>query len=87
MSINTMGVCPENQLQSENSGNIMFDLVEFWKKPAVFIALNSFDIGCTANFRIKAYVDDVSRTDLVWHIDSWSDTILHSAGASIIAFN
>ena len=87
MSIDTMGVCPENQLQSENSGNITFDPVEFWKKPAVFIALHSFDIGCTANFRIKAYVDDVSRTGLVWHIDSWGDTILHSAGASIIAFN
>ena len=52
-----------------------------------FIALNSFDIDCGANFRINALVHDVCDAGSVWHLDSWDDTILYSAGASIIAFN
>ncbi|KAF8547012.1 hypothetical protein OG21DRAFT_1425677 [Imleria badia] len=86
-SVNTMAVRPWNQPQLKQSRGITFDPVQFWKKPAVFVALNSIDIGCTANLRINAYVNGVTRTGLVWHIDSWGDTILYSAGASIIAFN
>jgi hypothetical protein len=67
--------------------SITFNDVEFWKAPSVFIALNYIDIDCKANFRISAYANGVSRAGLVWHIDSWADTILYSAGATIIAFN
>lgn len=72
-----------------SSNEIRFDALgcEFWKKPSVFIALNSLDIGCNANLRVNAYVDNISTTRLVWHIDSWADTVLYSAGATIIAFN
>lgn len=86
-SVNTMTVRPWNQPQLKHSKRITFDSVEFWKKPAVFVALNSIDVGCRANLRINAYVDGVTRTGLEWHIDSWGDTCLYSAGASIIAFN
>ena len=86
-SVNTMDVRPWYVPQVEQNGEIEFDGVEFWKTPSVFIALNSFDIDCEANFRINAFVHDVSETGLVWHLDSWGDTILYSAGASIIAFN
>lgn len=87
MSANTNDVRSWKQPQLQQSKSITFENVEFWKNPTVFVALNSFDIDCRANFRIKAYVDNVSRTGLVWHIDTWADTILYSAGASIIAFN
>jgi H-type lectin domain len=86
MSANTMDVRPWYRPQLQQSKEITFNNVEFLKDPTVFVALNWFDIGCNANFRINAYVDRVSRTGLVWHIDSWSDTVLYSAGASIIAF-
>ncbi|KAI9451498.1 hypothetical protein BJY52DRAFT_1154502 [Lactarius psammicola] len=86
-SINTTDVRPSNQPQQQQSSEIRFDTVEFWKKPSVFVALNSIDIDCKANLRINAYVDGVSTTRLVWHIDSWSNTVLYSAGATIIAFN
>ncbi|KAH9016141.1 hypothetical protein EDB84DRAFT_1567413 [Lactarius hengduanensis] len=39
------------------------------------------------NPRVDAYVDDISTTRLVWHINSWHDTVLYAAGATIIAFN
>jgi hypothetical protein len=86
-SVNTMDVRPWHAPQLRQSKAIAFNRVEFWKNPSVFMALNFFDIDCRANFRINAYVDDVSKTGLVWHIDSWADSIIYSAGASIIAFN
>ncbi|KAF8555006.1 hypothetical protein OG21DRAFT_1508189 [Imleria badia] len=86
-SINTMGGRPENPPEfRHSSGTIAFDPAGFWKKPAVFVALNSFDISCKSNLRIRTYVDGVSRTGLVWHIESYSDSNLHSASVSIIAF-
>lgn len=86
MSANTMDIRPWNQPQLQQQKKITFNNVEFLKDPAVFVALNSFDVGCNANLRINAYVDRVSRSDLVWHIDAWHDTVLYSAGASFIAF-
>ncbi|KAF8258540.1 hypothetical protein EI94DRAFT_1754359 [Lactarius quietus] len=86
-SINTMDVRPWDQPQPKQSKKIGFHQVEFWKTPSVFIALNFLDIDCKANLRLNAYVDSVSTTGLVWHIDSWDNTVLYSAGATIIAFN
>ncbi|KAG6917581.1 hypothetical protein DXG01_001929 [Tephrocybe rancida] len=86
-SVNTQEVRPSNQPQATQSKAITFRDAEFWKKPDVFVALNSIDIDNKANLRVRAYVDDVSQQGLTWHIDSWSDTVLYSAGASIIAFN
>ena len=86
-SANTMDVRPWNLPRLRQSKSIEFSGVEFWKTPSVFVALNFFDIDCRTNFRIDAHVDNVTKTGLVWHIDSWSDTILYSAKASIIAFN
>jgi hypothetical protein len=86
-SVSTMGIRPWNEPQHQHSKEILFNSVEFLKKPSVFIALNYLDIDCKANLRIKAYVDGISTTRLVWHIDSWNDTVLNAAGATIIAFN
>ncbi|KAI9451834.1 hypothetical protein BJY52DRAFT_1351093 [Lactarius psammicola] len=86
-SVNTRDIRPANQPQHQHSKEILFNSVEFIKKPSVFIALNSLDISNNANLRINAYVDGISTTRLVWHIDSWADTTLYSAGATIIAFD
>ncbi len=86
-SISTMDIRPWNQTQLQHSKKITFNPVEFFKTPSVFIALNYLDIDCKANLRVKAYVDNISTTGLEWHIDSWLDSIIHAAGATIIAFN
>ena len=83
-SISTEDIGPINQPRLQNRKEISFNSIEFLKTPSVFIALNSLDIDCKANLRVNAYVDNVTTTSLVWHIDSCNET---SAGASIIAFN
>jgi len=86
-SVNTQEVRSWDKPQSQNNKAISFGDVEFWKNPNVFVALNMFDLGCGHNFRLTAFVDQVTQQGLTWHLDSWSDTVLYSAGASIIAVN
>ncbi len=86
-SVSTMDIRPLDQPQQQHSREILFNSFEFLKKPHVFMALNYLDISYKADLRINAYVDGISTTRLVWHIDSWDDTVLHAAGATIIAFN
>ena len=86
-SIDTTNIRPWYQPRPKTSNEIGFTAVEFWQKPSVFIGLNSLDIDCRTNLRVNVYVDSVSTTSLVWHIDSWDNTVLYSAGATIIAFN
>jgi len=86
-SVNTQDVRPWDKPQLKNSKSIDLGNTEFWKTPNVFVAWNQFDLDCKANFRLNAYVDNVTQTGLTWHIDSWADTVLYSAGATIIAVN
>lgn len=65
----------------EAFGNAMFD-----KPPRTFVALNMLDIGRDHNMRVSVRVDNVSTAGMSWHLDTWSNTILHSAGASYLAF-
>ena len=54
----------------------------------VVVAVQSaLDMDCKANLRVNAYVDSISTTRMVWHIDTFADSVLYSAGASIIAFS
>jgi hypothetical protein len=86
-SVSTTDIRPWNKPQLEHSKQISFNSVEFFKTPSVFIALNYLDLDCKADLRVNAYVDGISTTRLVWHIDTWDDTVLNAAGATIIAFN
>ncbi|KAF8263718.1 hypothetical protein EI94DRAFT_1806768 [Lactarius quietus] len=86
-TVNTSDVRPAGKPQLQHSKELSFNSVEFLKTPSVFIALNFLNIDCKADLRVNAYVDNISTTRLTWHIDSWNDTVVYSAGASIIAFN
>ncbi|KAF8521889.1 hypothetical protein BU17DRAFT_75370 [Hysterangium stoloniferum] len=85
-SVNTMDVRPWDQPALENSGKTTFPDGTFSGIPAVFFAINWFDVGNSGNFRLRAYFDNVFNNELTWHFDSWFDTVLYSAGASYIAF-
>ena len=54
------------------------------KDPSIFVTLNYLNINCTRNLHINAHIDGVSKTGLVCHINSWYDTIMYAARASII---
>ncbi|KIL65612.1 hypothetical protein M378DRAFT_178313 [Amanita muscaria Koide BX008] len=84
-SVSTQDVRPYYKPQLTQSKDITFGDVEFLKCPDVFVAFNQFDIDCKAGFRLNAYVDNVSMKGLTWHIDTWHDTVLYSAAATIIA--
>jgi hypothetical protein len=85
-SVSTMDVRPWNQPQDQTSKEISFNSIEFLKRPSAFIALNFLDMDCKANLRINAYVDGITTTGLTWHIDTFSDSVLYGASATIIAF-
>jgi len=82
---NTQEVRPWNKPQLLNSKAIGFDGVQFWRTPNVFMAINSLDFSYTANLRIKASASNVTPTGLTWHLDSWADSVIYSAGVSILA--
>lgn len=84
---NTMDVRPWQDPILQNHKDISFQGTQFWRKPSVFCALNSIDISTETNCRVRAYVDNVQTGGMTWHIDSWADTKLWSAGISYIAFN
>ncbi|KAI9438982.1 hypothetical protein H4582DRAFT_107256 [Lactarius indigo] len=86
-SVSTMDIRPVDRPQLENIKEISFNSVEFLKTPSTFVALNSLDIDCKSNLCIHARVEGVSTTCLIWHLDSWGDTVVYSAGATIIAFH
>ncbi|KAG8986464.1 hypothetical protein FRB90_003992 [Tulasnella sp. 427] len=66
---------------------IDFNNTAFYATPSVFVALNTIDCSTAHDLRVNAYSTDISTRGMTWHIDSWSDTILYSAGISFIAFN
>jgi len=83
-SFNTMDVRPWFLPKTKNKGTAMFDQ-EFEYTPRVLAALNWLDISNSTNFRLKLMIADASTKGLTWHLDTWDNTILYSAGASYIA--
>lgn len=85
-SYNTQDIRPWDKPQMVNVGQTKFPAGKFQSTPKVLIALNSLDIDRAHNLRLKLSADSVSKDGMTWHIDSWYDTTLYSAGASYICF-
>jgi len=83
-SYNVMDVRPWNAPQLANGKTINFSKT-FERTPKVYSALNTLDIDHGHNLRIKMAQTDITNKGMTWHIDSWADTTLYSAGASYIA--
>ncbi|KAK4182445.1 hypothetical protein QBC35DRAFT_172305 [Podospora australis] len=89
-TFSTEDIRPWNEPRLTNTGRVNFPAGAFagtGDAPLkVFIALNGFDIGDSANLRLKVSADSVSKEGMNWHLDSWADTVLYQASASYIAF-
>jgi hypothetical protein len=83
-SFNTSDVRPWNQPRAETSGTVTFPGGSFAGAPLVVLALNMMDMGGT-NRRIVASASEITPTGFRWNLNTWSDTILYSAGAQYIA--
>ncbi|KAG8994493.1 hypothetical protein FRB90_000414 [Tulasnella sp. 427] len=67
--------------------DIDFGNTAFYATPTVFVALNTIDCSTSQGLRVNAYATNITTGGMTWHIDSWADSILYSAGMSYIAFN
>lgn len=84
-SFNTIDVRPSNPTQHMNSAYANFGTGVFSTPPRVILAINSIDISCKRNLRLEARASSVSAAGMTWHLNSWGDTNLYTAGASYIA--
>lgn len=84
-SFNTQDLRPWNQPRSTNSGAVQFSGGALASVPRVIVGLNSMDVGGAQNLRLNARADGVTAKGFTWHLDSWADTVLYSAGASYLA--
>jgi len=83
-SFNTMDVRPWYIPRKKNKGSAEFHRT-FESIPRVFAAVNWLDIANRKNLRLKLEIGDVSAKGLNWHLDTWGDAVLYSAGASYVA--
>jgi hypothetical protein len=85
-SYSTTDVRPSDKPQLINRGRIDFPPGAFRSIPRVLTAFNSLNISKRSNLRLKLSADSIAESGMNWNIDSWTDTILYSAGASYIAY-
>lgn len=71
--------------QLQNSSYVHFGRNVFSTPPRVLLAINLIDVIPEKNLRLKVSASSVSVAGMTWHLDSWSNTLLASAGASYIA--
>jgi len=76
-----------SQKQQEWSKSFRFP-VTFEEPPDVVCWLNRLDLasGGGRNWRLAAFVSDVTTKNATFHIDTWGDSILHGAAMCWIAF-
>ena len=71
--------------RSDNSSATTFGGYMFSRAPRVYAGLTGFDVKGRANLRLRTRCDDVKDYGLTWHVDTWLDTIMHSAAGAYIA--
>ncbi|KAF7555207.1 hypothetical protein G7Z17_g2398 [Cylindrodendrum hubeiense] len=86
-TFSTLDVRPASQPKLLTRGIERFPRGTFKRNPKVLIAFNSIDADCHKNLRVKLGASSVSPRGMRWHINSWADSPLKSAGVSYIAFN
>lgn len=84
-TISTTDVRSWQNPQTRTSGRVGFN--KFAATPRTFMAVNSLDIDCRHNLRLKVGASSVNASGMNWYIDSWFDTVVYSAGASYIALS
>lgn len=82
----TLDVRPENCPQLYNSAYVNFGNT-FTTPPRILLAFNSLSISCKSSLRLAVKASNISAAGMSWHLDSWSNTTLYSAGASYIALD
>ncbi|KAF8517305.1 hypothetical protein BU17DRAFT_76474 [Hysterangium stoloniferum] len=85
-SVNTMDAHAWTQPKAQTSKAVEFQGMTFTKVPNVFFGLYSLDMSSDRNLRIKCTMDNVGRKGFTWHIDTWANSVIWSAGISYLCF-
>jgi hypothetical protein len=84
-SFNTQDVRPWNQPQHNHSKQLSFQGTRFAAPPRVLLGLDSLDFDSRRNLRVNLTADEITSSGMTWHLNSWSDTVMYSAGGSYLA--
>jgi H-type lectin domain len=84
-----MDVRPSDYSQLNDSGRVKFTGQPFAWAPTVLVGLNEFHINGIEGWapRCIAITSDVTGAGFTWQLNSWSDTIKYSVGASYLALD
>ena len=75
---------PSDQPQAQTSAVVTFP-TQFDAVPSVVVWLSELDMANNANWRVRAYVSEVTTESFRIHIDTWADSTLYAATAWWIA--
>jgi hypothetical protein len=84
-TVNTEDQRPADQPQRYNSGWAGFGENIFQKTPRVMLGINSMDIECEHDLRLRVGAENVNPYGMTWHANTWDDSVLYSAGISYVA--
>lgn len=84
-SFSTNDVRPWDKPQAENYGVYRFPSA-LSNTPKVIMAIDSLDYDHSKNLRLRLSTSSVTNKEMTWHLQSWSDSIMYSSGASFFAW-
>lgn len=61
--------------------------MSFTAPPRVVVGINTLNVDCSHNMRLKVYADQITKSGMTCHMNSWSDSVLYAAGMSYIALD
>lgn len=76
---------PPDQPKQKTSRRITFQQ-RYTSPPKVVVWFDELDIEKSANCRVKTYADSISADGFTIHIESWADSVTHSAAACWLAY-
>lgn len=77
----TLELRPSDRPQKEASMRKQFPRT-YKSPPSLAVGLNSLDVSKDFNIRVKAFADNVTKSSAEFHLDTWADSILHSASCT-----
>ena len=77
---------PWDRPRPDTAGSTVFAKSFRNEIPKVMVALDTLDYLCGKNLRVRLSLSSVSPRFMWWHLQSWSDSVMYSAGASYFAF-
>lgn len=84
-SFNTQEIRPWDRPQHNHAKQVSYKGAAFAKPPRVLLGLDSIDFDYRRNLRVNLTADAITTTGLSWQLNSWSDTVMYSAGGSYLA--